>query len=88
MSTEHGASEDKIAQIAAWARAAGGMAEACGVRVTERACSRSGWPPLEVVIAFESADGWHDRIVHKSLERLTRLDVVGAWRGGDACCEP
>ncbi len=76
------------AAIEEWAREAGGLQRSDRVRVTERACSLSGWPPLEVVIAVELADGWHERIVHKALERVTRLDVVGAWRGGDACCGP
>lgn len=76
------------ASIEEWAREAGGLRRSDRVRVTERACDRSGWPPFEVVIAFEQADGWHERVVHKRLDRVTRLDVVGAWRGGDACCGP
>ncbi len=75
-------------RIAEWARAAGRIDAARGVRVTERACDRSGWPPFEVVIAFEHEGVWHERLVHKRLDRVTRLDVEGAWRGGDACCGP
>jgi uncharacterized protein (DUF2252 family) len=75
-------------QIAAWAREAGRIADHHQVRVSERACTRSGWPPFEVVIAYETENGWHERVVHKRLALVTRLDVLGAWRGGDACCGP
>lgn len=75
-------------QIAAWARDAGHIADDRQVRVTERACTLPGWPPFEVVIAYETTDGWHERLVHKRLALVTRLDVLGAWRGGDACCGP
>lgn len=78
----------KLAEIATWAREIGGLAPDQAVRVTERACSRSGWPPFEVAIAVELHGLIHERIVHKRIERVTRLDVVGAWRGGDACCGP
>lgn len=74
--------------VEAWAREAGGLDRAAGVRVSERACTLSGWPPFEVVIAYESEGGWHERVVHKRLALVTRLDVLGAWRGGDACCGP
>lgn len=79
---------DARTRIEAWAREAGRIDPARGVRVLERPCDRSGWPPFEVVIAFEQEGAWHERVVHKRLERVTRLDVIGAWRGGDACCGP
>lgn len=78
----------RVAAITAWVREVGRVPDARGIRVTERACSRSGWPPIEVVIEVEHDDGWHERLVHKRLERVTRADVIGAWRGGDACCGP
>ena len=37
--------------VAAWAREVGAIPAERGVRVVERACARSGWPPFEVVIA-------------------------------------
>lgn len=74
--------------VAEWARDAGRLPPERAVRVAERACALSGWPPFEVVIAYETDDGWHERVVHKRLAAVTRLDVLGAWRGGDACCGP
>ncbi|MCY2961033.1 MAG: hypothetical protein NTY35_12790 [Planctomycetota bacterium] len=79
---------DARTRIAAWVCEAAALADSRRIRVEERACGRSGWPPFEVVIAVEQADGWHERLVHRRLEQVTRLDVLGAWRGGDACCGP
>jgi len=78
----------ELARVATWAREVGGLAPDQAVHVAERACSRSGWPPFEVAIAIEAHGVLHERVVHKRLENVTRLDVAGAWRGGDACCGP
>ena len=88
MSEERRDAAGRLAQIGEWVREVGRIPAACGVVVTERACSRSGWPPFAVVIAVQDGEVWHERLVHKRLENVTRLDVVGAWRGGDACCGP
>lgn len=86
--SSQGAPDDLRAQVAAWAREVAGFGPEVPIRVSERPCGRSGWPPFEVVVAVEAADGWHERLVHKRLAQVTRLDVVGAWRGGDSCCGP
>lgn len=71
-----------------WARELAGLELVARVTVTERPCSRSGWPPFEVAIAHELAGVRHEHTIHKRLESITRLDVEGAWRSGDACCDP
>ncbi len=88
MSEQPAAPTQESTDIAAWAREVGAIGADLGVRVTERACSRSGWPPFEVVIEVEAPGNWHERVIHKRLQNVTRLDVVGAWRDGDACCGP
>lgn len=87
--TDPGDEPDRLrARVELWVREVAGLGGDATVRVEERACARSGWPPYEVAIAVESAHGWHERLVHKRLAGVTRLDVAGAWRGGDSCCGP
>ncbi len=75
-------------RIEAWVREVARLEHAARVTVTERSCSRSGWPPLEVAITHERAGATHEHTIHKRLESITRLDVEGAYRTGDACCDP
>ncbi|MBL8860809.1 MAG: hypothetical protein JNK02_02260 [Planctomycetes bacterium] len=80
--------ESDSVRIAGWAREAGRLDPGAQVDVAERAVSRSGWPPFEVRIGYDTAHGRHERTVPKRLARVTRLDVLAAWREGDACCGP
>jgi len=86
MSDRDRTADARLAEIETWAREIGGLGPDQAVRVTVRECSRSGWPPFEVVIAVEGHGVVHERIAHKRIEKVTRLDVIGAWRVGDACC--
>ncbi len=86
MSDRDRKADARFAEIETWAREIGGLGPDQAVRVTERECSRSGWPPFEVAIAVEVHGVAYERVVHKRIENVTRLDVGGAWRGGDACC--
>lgn len=77
---------DPRALVEAWVREVAALGPDAEVSVEERPCSLPGWPPFEVVLSVGSGVQRHERRVYKRLERVTRLDVAGAWRAGDACC--
>ena len=63
-----------------------GPARTVSVRVRERACDLSGWPPVETVITVATAEGAHEHVIHKRAAQVTHLDVAAVWRAPESCC--
>lgn len=67
-------------QIEAWTRARFGLAGSDTILVTEIACALPGCPPLEVVIAFWTADltRHHIKVFKKAVE-VVEDDLPPRW---------
>jgi hypothetical protein len=75
-------------RVEGWVRETLGPACAASIRVRERPCDLSGWPPFETVISVATVGGTHEHVIHKRTAQVTRLDVAAVWRAPDSCCGP
>jgi nitrate reductase delta subunit len=72
--------DEALARLAAWTRARFSLAPQETVLATELACTVSGCPPLETVVAFWTADGQrHHFKIFKPAAQVMPDDLPYPW---------
>jgi hypothetical protein len=83
---------EAVERVKDWTRERFGLDEGQTVVLQESACTLPGFPPLETLVAFWTADGErHHFKVFKPVEEVSGEDVPPSWMkdslAGDIACE-
>jgi nitrate reductase delta subunit len=71
---------EAVRRVKDWTRSRFQLAEEETIVVTELAPSLPGFPPLETVVAFWTADGTrHHFAIFKPMENVVAADIPPAW---------
>ena len=83
---------DAVERVKDWTRERFGLAEGETIVLQESPCALPGFPPVETLVAFWTADGErHHFKVFKRVEDVAGDDLPPAWMkaslAGDIACE-
>lgn len=83
---------DAVERVKGWTRARFALEENETILLQEAACKLPGFPPMETLVAFWTADGTrHHFKCFKRVEEIVDDDIPPAWMkdslAGDIACE-